>query len=400
MPHLQRLNLALALGAGALFVVGVGVLIPWSDLPSGAVPASSVFTSSELHTLRSYASAQRHVVWMALAVQVVVALALALIPQVRRTFGRIPGPISVQVLAGSALVVLVAKLATLPWQWWAFQNARDAGVSVSSTGLWWRDVAVSTVVSWVPLALALVVVVHVVRRYRQMWPLVLGAVAAAAVVVTSLIYPVVIAPLFSSTHPLPKGPLRTAILQLADREGVHLDDVVVADASTRTTAENAQVTGFGPTERVVLDDTLLRSMDQREIEVVVGHELGHAVNHDVLVGTLLGSLGAFAGVGLLGFVVIRRGWATVLVRPTVVPVLFAGIVIGALLMSPLELSMSRAVEARADRAALAATHDPAAFVTAQKQLNLAARLDPTPPAWSQFWFGSHPTVLERIWLAR
>jgi STE24 endopeptidase len=259
---------------------------------------------------------------------------------------------------------------------------------------------VSTVIGWVPFALGLLTVVFVVRRCTRAWPLVLGVLAGLAVIVGSLIMPVVIEPLFSSTHPLPAGPLRSAIFELAAKEGVDLRDVVVADASARTTAENAEVTGFGPTERLVLDDTLLRSMDQREVEVVVGHELGHAAHHDVLVGTLLGASGVMAAIGAAGFWVTRRGQAQVFTRVGAVPVLFAVMTLGSFLVSPLENAMSRAIESRADRSALAATGDRAAFIAVQKQLDVAARLDPTPPAWSQFWWGSHPTVLQRISLAR
>lgn len=395
----QRLSLTLALVAGVLFVAGVVVLIPWSALPSGSVEPSSVFSAKELHSLRSYASEQRPLAWTAYFLTIVLSIVLAAVPAIRRAFQRLPGPLAAQVLLATALVSLASQVVSLPFDWAYFQNARRAGLSVESTGLWWRDLVVSMVVGWAPLALGSVIIVLVVRRLPRTWPLVLAAVAGVAVVLGSLIVPVIVEPLFTSTHPLPAGPLRSAVLDLASKEGVRLHDVVVADASTRTTAENAEVTGFGPTERMVLDDTLLRSMTPREVEVVVGHELGHAAHHDVLTGTLLGALGAIAGIGGAGFVLTRRPRSEQLATASAVPVLFALLTVGTFVISPLENSMSRAVEARADRAALAATHDGAAFVAVQKQLDLAARLDPSPPGWSQFWWGSHPTVLERISLA-
>ncbi|MGN6723851.1 MAG: M48 family metalloprotease [Marmoricola sp.] len=396
----QRLNLTLALVAGVLFVVGVIVLVPWSALPSGSIDPSSVFSAKELHSLRSYASEQRPLAWTAYFLNVGLSIVLAAVPAIRRAFDRLPGPLTVQVLLATAIVSLASQLLSLPFDWAYFQNSRHAGISVESTGLWWRDLVVSAVVGWVPLAIGALVIVLVVRKLPRTWPLVLAAIAGVAVVLGSLVVPVIVEPLFSSTHPLPPGPLRTAVLDLAAKEGVHLDDVVVADASTRTTAENAQVTGFGPTERMVLDDTLLRSMTQREVEVVVGHELGHAAHHDVLTGTLLGALGAMTAIAFAGLVITRGRRGEQLTRASAVPVLFALLTVGTFVISPLENSMSRAIEARADRAALAATQDKSAFVAVQKQLDLAARLDPTPPAWSQFWWGSHPTVLERISLAQ
>ena len=73
--------------------------------------------------------------------------------------------------------------------------------------------------------------------------------------------------------------------ELADESDVEVSDVLVADASRRTTALNAYVSGFGASKRIVIYDTLLDSATAPEIELIVAHELGHASTDDVLVGT-------------------------------------------------------------------------------------------------------------------
>ena len=138
--------------------------------------------------------------------------------------------------------------------------------------------------------------------------------------------------------------------------------------------------------------------------MIVAHELGHAKHDDVLTGTVLGALGAATGMGVLGLVLGRRrlldqAGVDGLGDPRVVPLLLALAVVGSLLSSPVQNTISRAIEARADRAALEATGDPETFIAMQKQLALRSLSDPTPPRWSQFWFGSHPTTLQRIGLA-
>ena len=85
--------------------------------------------------------------------------------------------------------------------------------------------------------------------------------------------------------------------------------------------------------------------------------------------------------------------------PEVVALLLALVAVGSLLASPVQNTVSRAIEARADRTALVATGDEEAFVRLQKQLAVRSLADPTPPAWSQFWFGSHPTLLQRVGIA-
>ena len=107
-------------------------------------------------------------------------------------------------------------------------------------------------------------------------------------------------PAFNHFTPLPDGPLRTQILQLAAEEHVHLDDVLVADASRRTTTLNAYVSGYGSTRRVVLYDTVVRDLPRDQILSIVAHELGHARHDDVLTGSLLAALGTTLGIGLLG----------------------------------------------------------------------------------------------------
>ena len=81
------------------------------------------------------------------------------------------------------------------------------------------------------------------------------------------------------------------------------------------------------------------------------------------------------------------------------PVTLALVATATLLAAPVQDGISRRIETRADVIALEATHDPSSFVALQKELALRSLADPTPPAWSQWWFGTHPTALQRVALA-
>ncbi|WP_324277314.1 M48 family metalloprotease [Blastococcus brunescens] len=118
--------------------------------------------------------------------------------------------------------------------------------------------------------------------------------AAALVVVGSFLWPVLMEPAFNRFEPLAAGQLRTDLLELADENGTPVQDVLVSDASRRTTALNAYVSGFGSTRRIVLYDTVLDRLPDPQIESIVAHELGHVATDDVLSGTLIGALGAGA----------------------------------------------------------------------------------------------------------
>jgi STE24 endopeptidase len=223
--------------------------------------------------------------------------------------------------------------------------------------------------------------------------------------VGSLLYPVVVEPLFNDFTPMEQGELRASLLALADEEGVQVGEVLVADASRRTTTLNAYVSGFGGTRRIVVYDTLLSSATPGEVRSVVAHEIAHARHQDVLVGTALGAVGAVLGTAALALLLDtgrlrRRAGVDGPGDPRVVPLVLALVAVGTLAAAPVQNAVSRAVEARADRSALAATDDGASFVSLQERLALRSLADPTPPRWSQLWFGSHPTVLERLGLAQ
>ena len=212
----------------------------------------------------------------------------------------------------------------------------------------------------------------------------------------SLLYPLLVEPLFDTFASLPEGRLRTQIVELADREGVDVGQILVSDASKRTTTFNAYVSGLGPTRRVIVYDNLVADLGERETLAVVAHELAHAKHQDVLVGTVLGAAGALFGVGLLGLVVTRRLNGVQVADPRNVPFVLALVAMASVLAGPIESGISRKIETRADVEALRVTEDPAGFITLQQELARRSAADLTPPAWAQFWFGSHPTTLLRI----
>ena len=213
-----------------------------------------------------------------------------------------------------------------------------------------------------------------------------------------------IEPLYNDFTPMPDSALRSSLIALADEDGIEVDDVLVADASKRTTTVNAYVSGFGATKRLVVYDTLVDGTPPDEVRQVVAHELGHAAEDDVLTGTLLGALGAAAGVTLLLLVadlrwVRRRAGVEDVREVAAVPLVLALVAVGSLLALPAQNVVSRAIEARADVHSLELTRDPDALVALQQRLARTNLNDPDPATWQYLWFSSHPTAAQRVALA-
>ncbi|WP_183095514.1 M48 family metallopeptidase [Nocardioides stalactiti] len=393
-----------ALGAVAFVVLAVW-LVPWHPVPGGTpspVAADTVLTATQVDRAEDYARWARVWSWSSLAVSLLVAAWLGFSERGRRLADRMPGRWWLQTVLVVAALGLVGRVVTLPFAVVLRQHQLDAGLSTGSWGAWAADVAKGEAVDVVITSIGVVTLVGLARRWPRAWPAIAGGVLAALVFAGSFVYPLVVEPLFNDFEQLDDGPLRTRILALADAEGVEVDEVLVADASRRTTTLNAYVSGFGGTRRVVVYDTLLDDLPDDQVLSVVGHELAHARHGDVVVGTALGAAGALVGVGLLGLVAgagRRRGWPEV-GEVRAVPMVLALTAIATVISSPVHNGISRQVETRADVDALAATDDPDAFVALQTRLAVKSLADPTPPAWSQWFFGSHPTVLERIAIAR
>ncbi|HJQ04332.1 MAG TPA: M48 family metallopeptidase [Nocardioides sp.] len=400
-----RVALATAMVGGALFVLLAGLLVPWHPVPGGTpppVPAGSVFTAAQIDRAESFSLWARVWSWSGLAISLAMAVWLGFSRRVRAWAERWRGPWWLQVVGLVAVVTTLGQLAALPSAVGLQRLYLAHGLATDSWSAWGTDLVKAAGVTIVTTALGVLFVLGCARRWDRTWPAVAGGGLAALVVLGSFVYPVLIEPMFNQFHPLPDGALRTSILRLADEEGVHVDDVLVSDASRRTTELNAYVSGFGSTRRVVLYDTVVDSLPRDQILSIVAHELGHAKHDDVATGTALGAAGALFAVGLLGSLALaleRRGWATV-GSPAGVPTVLAMVAVGTFLALPVQNAVSRKIETRADVTALEVTRAPAPFITMQRELALRSLSDPTPPALSQWWFGSHPTVLERVAIAR
>jgi len=308
-------------------------------------------------------------------------------------------------VAGAAVtLVLLPMLLELPFAARGRVERDRFGLVTQGWGGWAVDRLRGLLIS-LPLALAAMFAVYALAGVTRWWWAWAALGAAAATLLLSFLAPLVFEPLFNRFTPMEAGPLRDALLALAARDGVAVGDVLVADASRRTTALNAYVSGFGRTRRIVAYDTLLATAEPREVELVVAHELGHVVHRDVLRGTVLGAVGAGLGVCVLAAVV---SWRPLLdaagvarfADPRSAWLLAAAAAVGGALAGPFGRALSRRIERRADVHALDLTAAPAEFVAMQRRLTVANVADPYPPRLPHLLLSTHPAPAERIRQAR
>lgn len=391
--------------------VGLAVTVPWTVLP-GASPTVDVardFTPAQVAREEAFHREVRPPAYLSLLVGFGVAALLGLTPLGARLVAAVARSLGGgwvwQVVLGTLALSLVGRLVALPLDARSEVVLRRYGLSTQSWASWLADAAKAVGVGTVLTSVALLAVIGLARLAPRTWWAWAAAVTALLVVLGSFAYPLLVEPVFNRFTPLPAGQLRTDLLALAERDGVPVRDVLVADASRRTTALNAYVSGFGGTRRIVLYDTLVRQASPAEVELVVAHELGHAKRQDVLTGTLLGAVGAGAGVCLLALVLawgplLRRVGADGPADPRVVPLVLFLAAAGGLLLSPATNLVSRRIEARADVHSLALTCDVGTFIASEQRLSVTNLSDLKPHPLAYALFATHPSGPQRIALAR
>ena len=384
------------------FAAMVIVTTPWHPLP-GHVPGGSVrpdaaadFTPAQIAHETAYHDAIRPWGLTGLAVWLLVPAVLGFTPLGARLVDRLRRRRwIVQVVVATIGMTAVTTLVALPIAAREEVILRRFGLSTQDWAGWWSDVGRGYAVGLVPTLVVLLVVMGLARRFPRRWWIGAAAIGAALVVGGSFAYPVVVEPVFNDFRSMPAGELRSQILAMAARDHQPLDDILVSDASRRTTAENAHVSGFGASRRLVLDDTLLAKDSPQEVLVIAAHELGHAKYDDVLTGTIEGALVVAAAVCALFLFAGGR-----VARARSVPLLLASYAVVGFAVAPLSNVISRHLEARADAHSLALTRDPETFIQAQRDLALSDLADLRPSRVFYVLFFTHPSTPERIAMAR
>ncbi len=173
---------------------------------------------------------------------------------------------------------------------------------------------------------------------------------------------------------------------------------------------NAFATGRTQKKAVICITEGLLKLDREEIEGVIAHEMGHIRNHDVLIGSVAATIGgAISFLAQLGYFSLffgdRRNNEGALLGLILV-VIFAPL--AALLV---RMSISRAMEYRADYMAAMTTRKPRKLASALTKINDLARhnpmrgstatshlfiVNPFKRDWFSNLFSTHPPIARRV----
>ncbi len=285
-----------------------------------------------------------------------------------------------------------------------FFREKAYGLLNQSFGAWLGDFLASTGVMLIGGTIVLTVLYAAIRAAGRSWWAWATLVFAGFALVTLVISPVFIAPLFNHYTPMPEGPLKQDVLSLARANGIPANNIYVEDASRQSDRISAGVSGLLGTARITLNDNLLKRGTHDEVMAILGHEMGHYVLDHVVGLLLLPSL-----VALVGFAFVNGGFQFLTglfggnwdVRriddPAGLPLLAALGSIFLLLATPVTNTIIRSTEVQADMYGINAARKPDAFATAALKVANYRKLDPAP--WEEAIFYDHPSGRTRIWEA-
>ncbi|TGN02902.1 M48 family metallopeptidase [Leptospira dzoumogneensis] len=249
--------------------------------------------------------------------------------------------------------------------------------------------------------LVVLVVAFVLKNLPRAWKYILPILSLGFGLLMSVLYPIVITPIFYDYGPIQEGSLKTKILALSQKANIQVENIYVINESKYSGHTNAYFTGWGESKKIFLYDTLINNHTEEEVVSVLGHEIGHWVHNHQMIEIALSTLETFLLCFLLGYIfqkVKEEGLVPLkeFYSPSSLPFLFLILSLVGTILGPFSATLSRVLETQADREALVLTNDKKSFISTEIKLAKDNKSRLNPHKLEVIFEHSHPTTIERI----
>jgi STE24 endopeptidase len=325
--------------------------------------------------------------------------------RMRDLAARVTGMRFVHTALYAAMYVLATSVLTFPFAIYTdWVRERAYGLSTMTFAAWLGDEAKGLAIGVVLASLFLPVLYAILRRATRTWWIWGAVVSIAFVAFLASLAPVYLAPIFNQYTVVTDETVRGPILRMAHANGIAASDIYQFDASRQSNRVSANVSGLFGTERISLNDNLLKRCTLPEIEAVLGHEMGHYVLHHAAKGVFFGAVAL-----LLVFAVLRFGFDRVRARfsqrwkvtgiddPAGLPLLALLATLYGFVLTPVFNNVSRTDEAEADIFGVNTSRQPDGMAQVALKLAEYRKLDPGPI--EEILFYDHPSGRARIYMA-
>lgn len=301
-----------------------------------------------------------------------------------------------------AVLGLLSMISNIPFSYYnTFVIEERHGFNRQTLKGFWLDQVKGLLLGGILGGLILGALLFVMEKAGNAWWWIAWLLVFGFSLLTAWIYPSLLAPLFNKFSPLEEGALKEAIYHLARKIEFRAEGISIMDASRRSAHGNAYFTGVFGKKKIVLFDTLVKSMGLSEIVAVLAHELGHFKLHHVRWGLIRGFFSTgfiflalsyclpleqfyqsfgFQGVSNYGALLVFSMWF--------------GLV--GFLFQPVSSLISRRNEFQADAFALQHVEDRRSLGDALLKLRETSHAMPISHPWYSALYHSHPPLLERL----
>jgi STE24 endopeptidase len=297
---------------------------------------------------------------------------------------------------------LLIYVVSLPFDYYhAFIIEERFGFNRSTVTLWLEDQLKVLLISVFLFGCVLMTVLWLIRSSPNLWWFWAFFVVSLVQVLLTVLYPILIAPLFNKFEPVKDELLAARIRELLEKNGFRVKNIFQMDAGLRSRHTNAYFTGLGRTKQIVLFDTLIEAHPQEEIVAILAHEAGHLRKKHILKQLLLFEGVLFIGLYATSFLL---DWPLLYLTfgfdsaQTYAGLFVTGVFwqkVG-FLLQPASAALSRHFEREADSFAAQVMQNPRPLTTALKR-TAANNLSNLAPHPLYVWFNySHPPLVERI----
>ncbi|MGP2655823.1 M48 family metallopeptidase [Malaciobacter sp. WC5094] len=198
------------------------------------------------------------------------------------------------------LFIIVNWVLTLPFDLYkTFKLDKKYGFSNMTSSLFIKDTIKTGILFLIFGSIVIAGISFIIENLPSWW--IWGfAFIFAVIIIINMVYPLVRDKMFDKFEPLKDKDLESKIEKLLDEVGFKSSGVFSVDASKRDNRLNAYFGGLGSTKRVVLFDTLVEKLTHNELLAVLGHELGHFKNGDILKNIGIMGVVMFVFFGIFG----------------------------------------------------------------------------------------------------
>ena len=380
--------------------------------------AQAAFDTEKLEKICQYENAKYFNMIPSSALNLVLNIVLVLFGFYPCCFNRISNLVGFPSNVGNSFVcfglfVIIASIPNailgLPFELYReFHTEKKFGFSNMTVKLWISDKIKGIAISLVIGALLIFVSSVFFIKFPDTWWLILAAIIIVFTFIMQIVFPKFIAPLFNKFEPLPEGEVKDKITAILKKNGFKNGGLFVMDASKRSGHSNAYFSGFGKIKRIVLYDTLIKSLTPDELASVLGHELGHCKLHHITkkicIMIPLEFIVTFALYKLAQFPTLYSGFGfTGISVENVSAVQFIGLFLATAIygsvseiLSPFVNFFSRRDEYAADAYAKKVCGTGDDLISGLIKLNSENLSELLPSKLYAIWNYSHPTLAERV----